>query len=238
MTGAEANLVAVVAGVGSGTGEALVRRFAEGGYRVAMIARKEARLERIAGDVPEAVSYPCDMADIDKFRATLARIKREMGSPKVAIHNGARALRERYDKIDPLEFEQTFRVNATALLVLAQEVCPAMVEMGDCALLVTGNTGAWRGKPHFTGFAPSKSAQRILAEALARDLGPQGVHVAYITIDAAIDIWWVRERRGPDHVDDNYAKPADIAGECFHIAHQPKSTWSFNVELRPYNETW
>ena len=137
-----------------------------------------------------------------------------------------------------MEFESTFRVNVTALLILAQETCPDMIEMGDCALLVTGNTGAWRGKPHFTGFAPSKSAQRILAEALARDLGPQGVHVAYITIDAAIDIWWVRERRGLDYPQDMFAKPADIAGECFHVAHQPKSTWSFNVELRPYNEPW
>jgi NADP-dependent 3-hydroxy acid dehydrogenase YdfG len=230
--------VAVVAGVGSGTGEALVRRFVEGGYRVAMIARKEERLARIAGDVPDAISYPCDMADIEGFRATLNRIKQEMGHPKVAMHNGAKAVREHYTKINPLEFESTFRVNTTALLVLAQELCPDMVEMGGCALLVTGNTGAWRGKPHFTGFAPSKSAQRILAEALARELGPQGVHVAYITIDAAIDIWWVRERRGPDYPVDQYAKPADIAGECFHVAHQPKSTWSFNVELRPFNENW
>ena len=230
--------VAVVAGVGSGTGEALVRRFAEGGYRVAMIARKAERLERIAGDVASSVGYPCDMADVDAFRETLSLIKQQMGPPRVAIMNGARAVRERYEKIDPVEFESTFRVNVTALLVLAQEVCPDMVEMGDCALLVTGNTGAWRGKPHFTGFAPSKSAQRILAEALARDLGPQGVHVAYITIDAAIDIWWGRERRGPDYPQDMFAKPADIAGECFHVAHQPKSTWSFNVELRPYNENW
>ena len=100
--------VAVVAGVGSGTGEALVRRFAEGGYRVAMIARKAERLERIAGDVADAVGYGCDMADVDGFRDTLNKIKQEMGSPKVAIMNGARAVRDRYDKIDPLEFESTF----------------------------------------------------------------------------------------------------------------------------------
>ena len=230
--------VAVIAGVGGGTGEALVRRFAEGGYRVAMIARKAERLDRIAADVPDAVPYPCDMADIDGYRAVLGRIKDEWGAPKIAIHNGARAVREHYTKIDLAEFESTFRVNTTALLVLAQEVGPDMVAMDGGALLVTGNTGAWRGKPHFTGFAPSKAAQRILAESLARELGPQGIHVAYVTIDAAIDIWWVRERRGPDYPDDMYAKPADIADECFHVAHQPKSTWSFNVELRPHNETW
>ena len=230
--------VVLIAGVGSGTGEALVRRFAEGGYRVAMIARKAERLERIAADVREAVGYPCDVSDIARFRETVGRIKQELGPIKIAIHNAARAIREHYTKIDPLEFESTFRVNTTALLVLAQEVAPDMAEMGGGALIVTGNTGAWRGKPHFTGFAHSKAAQRILAESLARELGPQGVHVAYVTIDAAIDIWWVRERRGPDYPDDQYAKPADIAGECFHVAHQPKSTWSFSVELRPHNEKW
>ena len=87
------------------------------------------------------------MSDIETFRATLIRIKKELGPIKIAIHNGAHAVREHYTKIDPLEFESTFRVNTTALLVLAQEVGPDMVEMGDCAILVTGNTGAWRGKP-------------------------------------------------------------------------------------------
>ena len=230
--------VAIIAGVGIGTGEALVRRFAEGGYKVAMIARKEERLRRIAGEVSDTLAYPSDMAELKGFRATLERIKIELGRPKVAIHNGARAVFDHYTKIDLQAFESTFRVNTTALLVMAQELCPDMIEMGNCAFLVTGNTGAWRGKPHFTGFAPSKSSQRILAEALAREVGPQGVHVAYITIDAAIDIWWVRKRRGPSHPDDQYSKPADIASECFHIAHQPKSTWSFNVELRPFNENW
>ena len=113
-----------------------------------------------------------------------------------------------------------------------------MVERGDAALLVTGNTGAWRGKPHFTGFAPTKAGQRILAEALARTLGPSGLHIAHITIDAMIDIPWVRERMGEGRTDEDYARPADIAGEMFHIAHQPRSTWSFNVEIRPHREPW
>ena len=228
----------IVIGVGPGTGEALVRRFAEGGYAVAMIARKVSRLEQIAGDVADSHAYPCDVTDHDALRAALKRIVADLGVPKVAIYNGAAAVFAAYDEIDIAEFERTFRVNVSSLLVVAQELAPAMVERGDAALLVTGNTGAWRGKPHFTGFAPTKAGQRILAEALARTLGPSGLHVAHITIDAMIDIPWVRERMGEGRTDEDYAKPADIAGEMFHIAHQPRSTWSFNVEIRPHREPW
>ncbi len=234
----EAKPLCIVIGVGPGTGEALVRRFAEGGYAVAMIARKAARLERIAGEVADAGAWPCDLTDHEALRATLKRIVAERGVPKVAIYNAAAAVFAPYREIDIDRFEQTFRVNVSSLLVAAQELAPAMIERGGGALLVTGNTGAWRGKPHFTGFAPTKAGQRILAEALARDLGPRGIHVAYITIDALIDIGWVRERMGAGRADEDYARPADIAGEVFHIAHQPRSTWSFHVELRPDREPW
>lgn len=226
----------IVTGVGGGTGEAIVKRFAAGGYAVAMIARKASRLERIASEVENTHAYPCDIGDLNAFRATLTAITAAHGTPKVYVQNAAAAVFAHYQDIDIDAFEQTFRVNVSSTLVAAQALAPAMIAQGDGAFLVTGNTGAWRGKPHFTGFAPTKSGQRILTEALARDLNPLGLHVAYITIDALIDIWWVRERMGEGRPDDQYAVPADIAGEIFHIAHQPKSTWSFNVEMRPYNE--
>jgi short-subunit dehydrogenase len=236
---AEKRPACIVIGVGSGTGEALVNRFAEGGYQVAMIARKVERLERIAGEVANAVAYPCDIGDLDAFRATLAQIQADLGVPKVVIQNAAMAaFAPDYTEVDIDKFEASFRVNVSSLLVLAQELAPAMVERGDAALLVTGNTGAWRGKPHFTGFAPTKSGQRILTEALGRELWPQGLHVAYLTIDALIDLWWVKERMGGDKPADSYAKPAEIADEFFHIAHQPRSAWSFNAEVRPYADTW
>ncbi len=229
----------IVIGVGSGTGEALVRRFADGGYRVAMIARKVERLDRIAADVADAISYPCDIGDLDQLRTTLAQIQTDMGVPKVVIQNAAMAaFAPNYLEIDIDKFEASFRVNVSSLLVTAQELAPAMVERGDAALLVTGNTGAWRGKPHFTGFAPTKSGQRILTEALGRELWPKGLHVAYLTIDALIDLWWVKERMGGDKPDDAYAKPSEIADEFFHIAHQPRGAWSFNAEIRPYADTW
>jgi NAD(P)-dependent dehydrogenase (short-subunit alcohol dehydrogenase family) len=112
-----------------------------------------------------------------------------------------------------------------------------MVAAGTGAILATGNTSALRGRAGFAGFAPTKAAQRILAEAMARDLGPKGVHVAYIVIDAVIDVPWTRAR-WPDAPDAHFITPASIADEAFRIAHQPRDAWSFNVEVRPFGETW
>jgi NAD(P)-dependent dehydrogenase (short-subunit alcohol dehydrogenase family) len=103
--------------------------------------------------------------------------------------------------------------------------------------MVTGNTSALRGKPGFAAFAPTKAAQRILAQAMARDLGPKGIHVAYFVIDAVIDVPWTRRMYG-DRPDDFFIKPAAIADEVWHVAHQDRSAWAFDVELRPFGESW
>ena len=112
-----------------------------------------------------------------------------------------------------------------------------MIAAGEGAVIVTGNTSAQRGRAAFAGFAPTKAAQRILAESLARDLGPKGVHVAYLIIDAVIDVPWQRARL-PDAPDDFFISPASIASEVHHLAHQPRDSWSFLAEVRPFNETW
>jgi short-subunit dehydrogenase len=133
--------------------------------------------------------------------------------------------------------EHNFQINVMALLHLARFLAPEMIKAGGGALIVTGNTSALRGKPHFAGFAPTKAAQRILAESIARDLGPQGLHVAYLVIDAVIDVPWTRDRF-KEASDDFFIKPAAIANEVWHLAHQDKSAWSFLSEVRPYSETW
>lgn len=104
-------------------------------------------------------------------------------------------------------------------------------------ILTTGNTSALRGKAQFAGFAPNKPAQRILAEAIARDVGPKSVHVAYVVIDAVIDLAWTRQRFA-GRPDEFFIKPAAIADEIWHVLQQDRSARSFNVELRPYGESW
>ena len=167
----------------------------------------------------------------------LGRITRELGAPEIVIHNAVGGAFGNFQEIDPAVLERNFQINVMALLHLVRRTAPAMIEAGRGAIIVTGNTSALRGKANFAGFAPSKAAQRVLTESIARELGPKGIHVAYIVIDAVIDVAWTRKMR-PDAPDDFFIQPRDIAAEVWHVAHQPRSAWSFNVEIRPFGEQW
>lgn len=229
--------VCVVSGVGPGTGTALVRRFAAEGYRVAMLARTTERLTALASEIPSTKAFMCDVSDKAQVDVTLDQVTRDLGTPSVLVHNAVGGAWGSFLEIDPAVLNRNFQVNTMGLLYLAQRVGPAMVAAGKGAIIVTGNTSALRGRANFAGFAPTKAAQRILAEAMARDLGPKGVHVAYIVIDAVIDVPWARERF-KDKPNDFFIAPAAIADEVWHVANQPRSSWSFNVEVRPFGETW
>ncbi len=230
--------VCLITGVGAGTGAALARRFTAGGYRVAMLARGADRLAALEGEIPESRAYPCDVGDLDALLATVDKVRGEMGPPAVLVHNAVAATFAGFMDSDPTNLERNFRVNTTSLLYLARAIVPDMVEAGEGAILVTGNTAALRGVPNYALFAPTKAAQRILCESLARDLGPKGVHVAYVTIDAAIDTPWTRPDINPGKPDEFFAKPEAIADEVFHTARQDRSAWSFDVIIRPFGETW
>ena len=229
--------VCVISGVGPGTGTALVRRFAAGGYRIAMLARTAERLADLAAQVPSAKAYVCDVSDQTQVDAALDLVEREMGAPSVLIHNAVGGAWGTFMEIDPAVLNRNFQINTMGLLYLARRLAPAMISAAQGNIIVTGNTSALRGRPFFAGFAPTKAAQRILTEAMARELGPKGVHVAYIIIDAVIDVPWTRERFKGEP-DDFFIKPAAIAEEAWHLIQQDRSAWSFNVELRPYGENW
>ncbi len=228
--------VCVVTGVGPGTGRAIVERFARE-YRVAMIARNGNRLDELATQLPDALAVPCDVTDADALTDALAVVRGELGRPQVVVHNAVGGAFGDVLEVDIALLQRNFDVNVKALLHLIKETAPDMIESGNGSIVVTGNTAAYRGKSHFAGFAPTKAAQRILAESAARSLGPQGVHVAYLAIDAVIDVPWTRKRYA-DAPDAFFCKPADIAAECWHLAHQPRSAWTFDSVIRPFGETW
>src|SRR5271169_4324814 len=229
--------VCLISGVGPGTGSALARRFGENGYRVALLARSEERLAALEKELPNAKGYRCDVSDPAQVDVAASAVEGDLGNPAVVIHNAVGGAFGTFLEIDPQILNRNFQVNTMGLLYLARRFAPAMVAAGKGAFLATGNTSALRGKAGFAGFAPTKAAQRILAEAMARDLGPKGVHVAYIIVDAVIDLEWTR-KRWPERPDDFFIKPAAIADEIWHVAHQSRSAWSFNVELRPFGESW
>jgi NAD(P)-dependent dehydrogenase (short-subunit alcohol dehydrogenase family) len=229
--------VCLITGVGPGTGSALVRAFAGAGYRVAMLARSRERLEALAFDVPEAHAFPCDVSDDDALAATLDDVTATLGAPMVVVHNAVGGAFADFLQADPAVLERNFQVNVMALFHLARLTTPAMIAAGEGALICTGNTSAYRGKANFAAFAPTKAAQRVLMESIARRVGPEGVHAAYVAVDAVIDVPWTRAAM-KDKPDDFFCKPDDIAAECLRIARQPRSAWSFNVEIRPFAEPW
>src|SRR5215831_6678528 len=229
--------VCVISGVGPGTGSALARRFGRGGYRVAMLARNAQRLSQLEHELSNSKAYMCDVSDAAQVEATVDQIYRELGTPTALVHNAVGGAFGSFLEIDPAVLNRNFQINTMGLLYLARRFAPAMVQAGNGNIIVTGNTSALRGKAGFAGFAPTKAAQRILAEAMARELGPRGVHVAYIVIDAVIDVPWARQRY-KDKPDEFFIKPTAIAEEAWHLTQQARSGWSFNVELRPYCETW
>ncbi|MEM8661422.1 MAG: SDR family NAD(P)-dependent oxidoreductase [Pseudomonadota bacterium] len=229
--------VCLLTGVGPGTGTALAKRFAAGGYKVAMLARDADRLDSLAAEIANTYPFPCDVSKEDELDRVVADITDKLGSVHTLIHNAVSANLTDFMDLKAADLRHNFEVNTVSLLRLAQLTAPAMMEQGEGVILATGNTSAYRGKAGFAGFAPTKAAQRILLESIARAAGPKGIHPVYVAIDAVIDVPWTREafKGKPDEF---FCKPDDIAEECFNIAHQRKSTWSSDVVIRPYCETW
>ena len=179
----------------------------------------------------------CDVSDPVQVSDTVADVRKRYGIPSVLIHNAVGGGWGTFLEIDPQMLERNFRVNVMGLLYLARELAPDMIKAGEGTMLVTGNTSSIRGKANFAGFAPTKAAQRILAESIARDLGPRGIHVAYVLIDAVIDTPRMRERMR-DAADEFFIKPSAIADELWHLYGQDRSSWSFLAEFRPFAEKW
>ena len=229
--------IAIVTGVGPGTGSAIVRRFAANGFRVIALARSPDRIRALERELPDTHAVICDVSSEAEVADTVAGVRKLYGAPNVLIHNAVGGGWGTFLEIDPQMLERNFRVNVMGLLYLAREAAPDMIKAGKGTILVTGNTSAVRGKANFSGFAPTKAAQRILAESIARDLGPRGIHVAYVLIDAVIDVPRMRERfRGEP--DEFFIKPSAIADELWHLHNQDRSAWSFLAELRPFGEKW
>lgn len=229
--------VCLVTGVGPGTGAALVRRFARAGYKVAMLARSADRLSELEEEIEGAQGFPCDVTDTAALKDVVARVRESLGAPNVVIHNAVRGALGNFREIDPSVLESNFHINTMALLHLARLTVDDMIAAGSGVILCTGNTSAYRGKAAFAGFAPTKAAQRILLESIARDVGPLGVHAAFVAIDAVIDVPWTRQAFA-DKPDEFFSQPDDIAQVCLDVANQPRTAWASEVVIRPFGENW
>jgi len=231
------NPVCVVIGVGPGNGAAFARRFAGEGYRVALLARRRALSDELASELPGARAYSCDVSDPASIESAFAAIEADLGAPAVVVYNAGSGGFGTFEDVSPADFEAAWRVNALGLFAVARRVAPAMRAAGAGSLIVVGATASRRGVPRTAAFAPAKAAQRSLAESLARTLWPAGIHVALIVVDGVVDLpatrAWMKDK--PDSF---FIQPNDVADTALYLARQPRSAWSFEVEARPFGESW
>ena len=229
--------VAVIVGVGPGNGAAFARKFASEGYAVALLARDEGKLAAFEKEISGAKAYACDVTEPAEIKAVFAAVAQDLGPVNVLVYNAGAGSWSTPDETTAKDMEHAWRINTLGCLLATREVAPAMREAGAGAIVVIGATAAKRGGVRTTAFASAKAAQLSLAQSMAKHWGPEGIHVAYLVIDGVIDLPRTREAM-PDTPDSFFLKPADIAETVFTIAHQPKSAWTFELDIRPFGEKW
>jgi len=229
--------VCAVVGVGEGNGAALARAFSDAGMAVALLARSTVFTSKLANELPDARAYACDASDPISVADAFASIRQDLGDPATLVYNAGSGVWGDVETISLDGFESSWRTNAYGALAASQQVIPAMKSAGSGTIIFIGATASRRGGPRTAAFAPAKAAQRSLAESMARSLGPHGIHVALIIIDAVVDLPRTRQAR-PDKPESFFLKPADMAKTAVWLAQQPRSAWTFELDVRPFGESW
>lgn len=235
--------VALIAGVGDGLGGALARRFAAAGFATVLVARSADRLARIADSIERAggrgVAYVADLREEAAVEKLFDDVEAEVGTISVAVFNAGANYRNSILDTPAETFEKIWRLGCYAGFLIGREAARHMTPRGHGTIIFTGATASVRGSAQFAAFAAAKGGIRLVAQSMARELGPKGIHVASVIIDGMIDSARVRERF-PERVahlpEDGMLKPADIAEVYFQIHQQPRSAWAFEVDLRPWAE--
>jgi NAD(P)-dependent dehydrogenase (short-subunit alcohol dehydrogenase family) len=229
--------VCVVVGVGPGNGAALARRFHAGGYVVALLARSTTLSDELAQELDGARAYSCDVADQASVEQTFAAIARELGPVEVLLYNAGSGIWGNIEDVSASDFEQAWRVNTLGAFLASKQVVAPMKQAGRGSIVFIGATASRRGNVKTAAFAPAKAAQRSLAESMARYLWPAGIHVGVVILDGVVDLPRTRQLM-PGKPDEFFVKPSELAESVWQLTQQPRSAWSFELEARPFGETW
>ena len=239
--------VCLVVGVGDGLGSALARAFAAEGHVVCMTRRTRNldALEAVAQSIRDAGgaahAYGVDARSEDEMVALFATIERDIGPLEVVVFNIGANVRFGIRETTARVFTKVWEMACFAGFLAGREAANVMVPRGRGSILFTGATASVRGRDGFAAFAAAKHGLRAVAQSMARELGPQGIHVAHVVIDGAVDGVFIRSNR--DNVDDLLAddailRPRDIAQAFVGLHKQPRSAWTHELDLRPWRETW
>lgn len=224
---------AVIAGVGPGLGESLARRFHDEGYSVGLFARSADYLSDLENHLGErALAVPTDVSNAEHVTDGFARVRKAFGPIDVLINHASSAPWRGLTEIAPKEFERALQVGAAGALYCSQEAVHDMLANDGGTIIFTGATTAKRGRGGAVGFSAAKFAARGMAESMARELGPKGIHVAHVVIDGQIGVGDATEQ------DAEFLDPDEIARQYWHLAEQDRSTWTLELDLRPNMESF
>lgn len=237
--------VALMIGAGDATGGAIARRFARGGYTACLTRRNAEKLQplidQITAEGGRAFGFGVDARNEEQTVALIERIEREHGPIEVFVFNiGANAPSSILDETARKYFK-IWEMACFAGFLNAREVAKRMVQRGRGSMIFTGATASLRGSANFAAFAGAKHGLRALAQSMARELGPQGIHVAHVVVDGAIDTDFIRSNfpeRYALKAQDGILNPDHIAENYWFLHNQPRDAWTFEMDLRPWMERW
>jgi NAD(P)-dependent dehydrogenase (short-subunit alcohol dehydrogenase family) len=223
---------ALIVGAGSGLSASLARLFAKAGLKVAVAARRLDNLAALAQQIG-AKAFTCDATDRGQVAKLFADLEAAGGAPDVVVYNASYRTRGPFVGLDPAEVERSIAVTAFGGFLVAQEAAKRMAPKGHGAILFTGASASVKGYAQSAPFAMGKFALRGLAQSMARELAPQGIHVAHVVVDGGI----LSERRpNPPDKPDSMLDPDAIAQSYLDLLRQSRSAWAWEIELRPWLE--
>ena len=223
---------ALIVGTGPGLSSSLARRFAGNGIKVAVAARGVEKLAPLCA-ATGATAYPCDAADPASVAALFSAVDAAQGAPDVVVYNASARARGPLVDLDPEAERKAIEISAFGAFLVSQQAARRMLPERRGAILLTGATAGVKGFPLSAAFAMGKFALRGLAQSMARELSPAGVHVAHFVIDGGIRSI---ARPGTNDDPDALLEPDAIAETYWHVMHQHRSAWSWEVEVRPWVE--
>jgi len=224
--------VALIVGAGSGLSASIARSFADAGMKIALAARSVDDLGPLAAEIG-AGTFAADAANREVVKKLYADLGATLGDPYAVVYNASYRTRGPFIELDPAEVEKSLAVTAFGGFLVAQEAARRMLPKAAGAILFTGASASVKGYPQSAPFAMGKFALRGLAQSMARELAPKGIHVAHVVVDGGI-----RSARRPDAADrpDATLDPDAIAASYLHLLQQPRSAWSWEIEVRPWVE--
>jgi NAD(P)-dependent dehydrogenase (short-subunit alcohol dehydrogenase family) len=237
--------VALVVGAGDGLGGAIARRFARGGYHVCVARRSADSLQSLCDDIAaqggQATGFGVDARNEEAVIGLFDAIETQLGPIEVAVHNIGANVWFPIRETTVRKYTKVWEMACLSGFLVGREAARRMGPRGRGTILFTGATASLRGRAQLAAFAGAKHALRALAQSMARELGPEGIHVAHVVIDGPIDMPWIRDNF-PDLVAqrpaDGLLKPDDIAETYWTLHQQPRSAWTFEIDLRPWVEPW